>query len=246
MQTNPDKLAFWLFKDLNKAIYQYKMIQEGDKIAVAVSGGKDSLTLLKLLDLRRSKVQEKYEIVAIHLSGNAQGPTSYHQPLINWLNAQTFPSVFKKLDIPASESLPMNCHRCSWNRKKHIFYIAHQMGCNVVALGHHADDFAQTTLLNILFHGRLETISPISNYFGGDFRLIRPMCYIEEKQIKRFAKSSSFPSSPPECIRNKLSQRHSIRQFLETLNHQFPNTRQNLIRAGLSGIHINNERDSIS
>jgi len=236
MKSKSDKIALWLLKDLNKAIYQYNMIEDGDRVAVAVSGGKDSLSLLKLLDFRRTKAKENYEIIAIHINGDTQGPKLVpHPPLLNWLEKKGYSTISEYFKIPDTEETPLNCHRCSWNRKKQIFEIAHKMNCNVVAFAHNADDFAQTTLLNLVFHGRAETIQPVNVYFEGVFRVIRPLCYIAEKEIIKYSKASNFPEPPPECIRSKHSQRHFVGEFLKNTNRHFPYVRKNLVRAGLRG-----------
>lgn len=234
MQAKAEKTAYWLLKDLNKAIYQFKMIEDGDRIAVAVSGDKDSLTLLKLLDLRRASSKENYEIVAVHVSGDGNGPAcQIHAPLIEWFQSNGYAYAAEEFNIPENEKIPLNCHRCSWNRRKQIFEMARRENCNVVAYGHHADDLAQTTLMNLIFHGKAETMPPVSDYFGGIFRMIRPMAYLTEADIKRFAKLADFPEPPPNCPLSQDSQRQVAQQFINKAQKQFPDVRKNLLRAGL-------------
>ena len=234
MQEKAEKIAYWLLKDFNKAVYQFNMIEEGDRIAVAVSGGKDSLTLLELLKFRLASAKEKYEIVAVHVSGDANGPSCpIHPPLVDWLEANGYAFVVEEFKLPDGEKIPLNCHRCTWNRRKQIFEAARRENCNVVALGHHADDLAQTTLMNLIFHGKVETIAPTADYFGGVFRLIRPMCFLSETDIQRFAKEANFPDPPPLCPRSELSQRQTVQKFIRETQKQFPNTRYNLLQAGL-------------
>lgn len=234
MKGEIEKLAYWLLKDVNQANYDYEMIRDGDRVAVAVSGGKDSLTMLRLLDWRRSRVPEKYDIIAIHISGDSEGPIyPAHPPLTDWLESRGYTSVVEELNLSDSEPFPMNCQRCSWNRRKQLFEIAQREDCNVVALGHNADDLAQTTLMNLLFHGKVETMMPVSDYFSGVFKLIRPLSYLSESDISRFAKKAGFPASPPECVRSDISQRHAVKNFIRETQKKFPNIRQNLLRAGL-------------
>jgi tRNA(Ile)-lysidine synthase TilS/MesJ len=233
MQAKAKKTAYWLLKDLNKAVYQFNMIEEGDRIAVAVSGGKDSLTLLELLNFRLASAKENYEIVAVHVSGDANGPCPIHPPLEEWFESGGYPYVIEEFKLPANENIPLNCHRCAWNRRKQIFEVARRENCNVVALGHHADDLAQTTLMNLVFHGKVETMAPTADYFGGVFRLIRPMCFLSESDIQRFAKAIGFPEPPPLCPRSDQSQRHAVQKFIRDTQKQFPNTRHNILQAGL-------------
>lgn len=228
------KMAHWLIRDINKAIYQYDMIQNGERIAVGVSGGKDSLSLLKLLDIRIRSAPEKYELLAIHISGDTDGAiTPPFPPLVNWLEASGIEFKSAPLEITPSDTLPLTCQRCTRNRKRQIFQLAEKHGCNVIAFGHHADDLAQTTLMNLLFHARVETIPPASEYFEGKFRLIRPLYLIPEKKLSSFARANQFPINSHRCPREDLTQRQIAKDFLNGLEKDYPNIRLNLINAGL-------------
>jgi tRNA 2-thiocytidine biosynthesis protein TtcA len=237
MISDPDRLAYWLLKDLNKAIRDYQMIADGDRVAVAVSGGKDSLSLLRLLDVRRDSVPEGYTLVAIHVVGDANGPDlPRHEPLISWLDSSGYQYAVEPMHLPEGEALPMNCQRCTWNRRRTLFEVADRLKCNVVALGHHANDLAQTTLLNLLYHGRVETMSPASDYFEGRFRLVRPLCYLPEKNIRRFAEANNFPSPPPACPVGLDSRRQFVAELLKQAEAGCQDARVNLLRAGLKSI----------
>jgi tRNA(Ile)-lysidine synthase TilS/MesJ len=238
-QKRIDKLAYWMLKSVNKAVYEFEMISDGDRVAVAVSGGKDSLTLLKLLDKRRASAREKYSLSAIHLSGDGAGPLDLPNPkLIDWLDASGVPYITRPFFIPNGDTLPLNCHRCAWNRRKQLFEIANEMDCNVIALGHHADDLAETTLMNLLFHGRAETMPPVKHFFGGIFKVIRPMAYLPEKEITKFSRICGFPADDALCPLAYESQRQTARDFLTDLVRQHPDIRLNLLRAGLKGIGV--------
>jgi tRNA 2-thiocytidine biosynthesis protein TtcA len=230
------RLAYWLLKDLNKAIRDYGMIKDGDRIAVAVSGGKDSLSLLKLLDVRRRTVPEKYSLCAVHILGDGRGPESLpNLALTDWLVKHDYEYIVESMIIPESESLPMSCQRCTRNRRRTLFESAQRLGCNKVALGHHADDLAQTTLLNLIFGGRVETMTPISGYFEDRYHLVRPMCYLSEKAIRRFASVCDFPPPPPECPRSNNSQRQRVQELIQLAEPWCKDIRLNLLRAGLRG-----------
>lgn len=234
------RLAYWLLKDINKAIRDFEMIQDGDRIGVAVSGGKDSLSLLRLLDWRQKSVPQKYELAAVHIIGDARGPECpSHPPLIEWLEKSGYQFAIKPIIIPDDEVLPMNCQRCTWNRRHTLFQVFRELGCNVVAVGHHADDLAQTTLLNLLFGGRVETMSPRRDYFNGELRLIRPLCYTREKAIRRFARANpDFPPPPPECPISDDSRRQHAEKLIRGAEGWAKSARTNLLRAGLRGNEI--------
>jgi tRNA 2-thiocytidine biosynthesis protein TtcA len=230
------RLGYWLLKDINRAIREYGMIADGDRVAVAVSGGKDSLSLLRLLDLRRESAGARYKLAAIHVMGDARGAeTPPHPPLLAWLAASGYEVAIERPALAEGEALPLGCQRCTWNRRRALFQAARRLGCNVVAFGHHADDLAQTTLLNLLFHGRAETMAPRREYFGGLLRLVRPLCFSAEKDVRRFARASEFPPPPPACPRSEHSQRELARGLLRLAETGSRAARTNLLRAGLRG-----------
>jgi tRNA 2-thiocytidine biosynthesis protein TtcA len=226
--------GYFLLKDVNKAIREYDMIREGDRVAVAVSGGKDSLSLLELLRLRQARVQAKYELAAVHVRGDTRGPECPEHPaLADWLQDHGFRYTLERLELPPGEPLPLSCQRCAWNRRKTIFRAADRLECNVVAFAHHADDLAQTTLLNLFYGGRLETMAPAADYFDGHFRLIRPLAFIGEKELRYFARACDFPPPPPECPQAHNSHRALAARVLELFRHDAHRVRMNLVRAAL-------------
>ena len=230
------RVAHYLLRDINRAVRDFNMIREGDRIAVAVSGGKDSLALLRLLQMRRSFSPTRYELAAIHVRGNATGVTDAHPPLEAWLQAEGVPYRIVELGVEAGETLPLDCQRCAWLRRKAVFFAAKELGCRVVAYAHHADDVAQTTLLNLLYGGSVATLAPCAAYFGGHFRLIRPLVYVPEKGLARLARVAGFPPAPSDCPRKEQTARRTIARMLELLGRDYvTQARPNLIRAGLGG-----------
>ena len=240
MPADPARLAYWLFKDINKAIRDFEMIQDGDRIGVALSGGKDSLSLLRLLDWRRKSVHQRYELAAVHIIGDARGPDCpSHPPLLTWLEKSGHPFAIEPVIIPEDEALPMNCQRCTHNRRRTLFQGFREMDCNVAAFGHHADDLAQTTLLNLLYGGRVETMAPRRDYFDGQLRLIRPLAYTRASAIRRFARANpDFPLPPPACPLSDDTRRRHAEELIQQAEGWAKNTRVNLLRAGLRGNQI--------
>ena len=234
MTADAGRLAYWLNKKVNQAIYDFAMIAGGDRVAVGVSGGEDSLTLLRLLDLRRRAAPEQYEIVAIHVSCDTRGAeTMLHEPLRDWLAASGLEHRIERVSLPEDEQVPLSCQRCAWHRRRTLFQAAHEAGCGVVALGHHADDLAETALANILFHGRPESMLPKRDYFSHKLTLVRPLCLLTKKEIDRFARASRFPPPPPPCPRGEESLRALSRQILGQIPAQMiDQVRANLLRLG--------------
>jgi tRNA 2-thiocytidine biosynthesis protein TtcA len=229
------RVVHFLLRDVNRAIRDYDMIRDGDRIAVAVSGGHDSLALLRLLQVRRDTCATRYELAAVHVLGDASGVTSRHKPLEAWLCDAGIPTRIVEPLIGEGESLPLDCQRCTWLRRKAVFFAAEELGCRVVAYAHHADDVAQTTLLNLLYGGSVATLVPNAEYFGGRFRLIRPLVYVPRKALARLARAASFPSAPPACPRSGRTARDRIAQMLELLGRDYvTQARPNLVHAGLA------------
>ncbi len=203
-QRAPDlsRAAHFLLRDVNRAIREFDMIRAGDRIAVAVSGGKDSLTLLRLLDIRRAYDPTPYEIAAIHVRGDETGITAPHAPLEAWLREQDVRFEIVEPALGDRDAPPLTCQRCTWLRRKALFQTAEALGCNVVAYAHHADDAAQTTLLNLLYGGHAVTLAPHADYFGGHFPADPPIDLRPGTRAGAFRPRRRLPPAParlPAC-----------------------------------------------
>ncbi len=226
-----DKQARYLLRKLGKAVRENDMIRESDRILVGVSGGKDSLSLLDLLVryLRMSPV--KYTIVAGHVRGDAIGVTKpAPENLVEWVSSLGLALHERDIALPEDEPIPMGCDRCAWNRRKTLFEMAEELNCNVLALGHNLDDFAETALLNLLQNGKLETMALTSDYFG-KFRLIRPLALIQAQNIARFARVSELPVAQSACPLATTSARNRARDIIRQLAPEFKHVRENLAKA---------------
>ncbi len=228
---DPDKIAPYLLKPVNRAVREFDLIEDGDRIAVGLSGGKDSRTLLELLR-RGVDIVGNYEVVAVHVTGNAVGLPDLRPVLIPWLQDLGAEYEIVPLEVPEEEPLPMGCFRCAWNRRKALFFAADRLGCNKIAFGHHADDAAVTTLMSLMYKGQLETMEPRLTFFGGRFVVIRPLIYVTELEIKRYARARGWTFSPDvECDRSEETRRVKVERFLRTLGKQeYEQVRTNLWR----------------
>lgn len=232
-----DRQTRVLIRKMHEAFRQYPMLRDGDKIAVAVSGGYDSLSLLHLLQIRMPIVPEHYALVAIHIQGDSLGPAGQpaHQPLIDWLAASGVEYVVEPMKLAEGEKLPMGCYRCTWNRRSTLFQVANRLGCNKIAFGHNFDDMVQTALMNLFYQGSLTTMYPYASYFGGMFSLIRPLMYITKRELEDFARANGFPDPPPQCPNSGKTQRKEMADLLlsiEGKNRQ--NISRNIFRASMS------------
>lgn len=227
---DPDRIARFLLKPFARACKEFGLLEEGDRVAVAVSGGKDSRTLLDLLLRYRERVPFSYELVALHVVGVRVGFPDLTGTLEPWFRELGVAYRFVELELPPEEPLPLNCFRCSWNRRKALFLAADELGCNKLALGHHADDAAVTALLNLLFAGRLETLGPKVAFFGGRITVIRPLIHIPAKDLAYYARAAGFPPPPPCPYRSDLN-RQRIEAFLRSLGPHQDRVRANIWRA---------------
>jgi len=232
--TSPKRLAHYLLRKVNKACRVYNLLADGDRIVVAVSGGKDSNTLLDLLHRRRGV--EHYHLVAVHVllaSEECQAPVDPAE-LERWLKGLGVEYTFVPLE-PASgrprREKQSPCFHCAWRRRKALFLAAQRLGCNKVALGHNADDVAQTTLLNLVYHGRLETMAARVGLFGGEITVIRPLYLVPEKEIVRYVQAGGVPVLAGPCPVAANSRRAEMARVLRVLEQQNPRVKVALLRA---------------
>jgi tRNA 2-thiocytidine biosynthesis protein TtcA len=207
------------------------MIADGDRVAVAVSGGKDSRSLLHLLRARQRTVPEKYHLTALHVEADIPGYPDLRSRLEPWFRELRVDHAFVPLELSPDEPLPLDCFRCSWNRRKALFLKAHDLDCNKLAFGHHADDVLQTTLLNLFYSGRLETMAPNVEFFDGQVTVIRPLIYLEERRLDQLAKSLVYPRDEATCPLNRTSKRAWIKEWLRHAGPDYGQIRANLWRA---------------
>jgi tRNA 2-thiocytidine biosynthesis protein TtcA len=219
----------YVLKDVTRAIGEFEMIEHGDRVAVAVSGGKDSLAMLDLLLRHRRKVPYDYDLLVLHVVGVAAGLPDARGPLEPWLQRQEVPYRFIPLELSRDEPLPLDCFRCSWNRRKTLFKAAADADCNRIAFGHHADDAAATTLLNVMFSARLETLLPRVEFFDGLITLLRPLIYVSEADLARCARLLEAPEVP-RCPRAETSQRAQVQRLINQFGRSRGQIRVNLWR----------------
>ncbi|HDQ71535.1 MAG TPA: hypothetical protein ENN19_05490 [Chloroflexi bacterium] len=230
MASDAERIAYFLLKNVTRAIGEFNLINAGDRIAVAVSGGKDSRAMLELLLLHRRKAVYHYELLALHVVGTAAGFPDLRRELVPWFEGLGVDYHFVPLELPPEETLPLDCFRCSWNRRKALFTHAADLGCRKLALGHHADDAAATALMNLMFNGQIETMAPHVEFFDKAMTLIRPLIYLPRKDLARYAQAAGYPDDPP-CPQGLTSKREQIQNLLQQFGRDQKQIRANLWRA---------------
>lgn len=211
---------------VRKAIRDYSLINDGDKILIGLSGGKDSLALVDLLG-RRSKVfSPRFQIIVAHIVMKNIPYSSDLEYLKSCAAEHDIPFILHETEFDASRKSP--CFLCSWTRRKALFDIAKREGCNKIALGHHQDDILETLLMNITFQGAFGTMPPKLKMSKFDMEIIRPMCLVEEKELLRIAEWKGYRKQIKNCPYESGSSRKDMKAVLASLESLNPEARYSL------------------
>jgi len=221
-----------LLSRLRRAVVDFDLIQAGDKIAVGLSGGKDSITLLYLLNAYKRFSPQPFELIAITLDPGAGADFSEMIRICKELNVPyyLFKTKIKEIvfDI-RNESNP--CSLCANLRRGSLNDHAKKLGCNKVALGHHKNDAIETLLMSMFYEGRINTFSPDTYLSRTDLHIIRPMIYIDEQNIKTFIKNSNIPIVENPCPANGFTKREYMKELTYSLEKDIPGLKNNLLNS---------------
>lgn len=218
---------------MRKAIEEYHMIEEGDKIAVCLSGGKDSITLLHAFKALQRFYPKKFELIAISVNpGFEFFDTDFLQKICNNIQIPLFIENSNAKEIVFDIRKEKNpCSLCANLRRGVINSIAIREGCNKIALGHNQDDVLETFLLNLFYTGNISTFSPVSYMDRSKITLIRPLLYTPEKEIRKFIRKNNFEVMPKVCPMDGISKREDMKQLILSLTKDIPMIRANLFGA---------------
>ncbi len=224
-----------LLGQLRKAVDDYDMIDEGDRILVAVSGGKDSVMLLVLLAKLREFYPKKFDILGVTLDSHADGSSGDYSPIHELANRYNFEYRVVPTNIAdvvfniRKESSP--CSLCARMRRGILHDIAVAEGCKKVALGHHADDAMHTLVMNLFYEGRIGCFSPKTYLSRKDLYVIRPLVYSPERNIINTVKKYSLPVVKSTCPVDKITSRARTRAYLDELERSLPGVKKRIYGA---------------
>jgi tRNA(Ile)-lysidine synthase TilS/MesJ len=232
------KLNERLWKTFNKALGQYQLIDEDDKILVGLSGGKDSLCLLEFL-ARRSKIRvPHFNIEALHVrmeNVHYETDTSYLQQFCDNLGVplHIVTTSFDSSLSPIHSSLRKKpaCFLCSWQRRKQLFNVAQELGCTKIALGHHQDDIIQTALMNLTFQGQFSTMPAKLKMKKMPLTIIRPLCLCQEADILQYAEQQHYAKQIAQCPYEKATNRTAAQQLFQQMQQLNKEARYSLWHA---------------
>jgi len=230
-----DRIERELSRAVGRCIADFDLIEPGDRIMVCLSGGKDSYTMLDLLERARRRAPIDFELLAVHLD---QGQPNYDgAPLVDWLEESsfdyriltedTYSIVTDKIDEGATY-----CALCSRLRRGIIYNAAQELGCTKIALGHHRDDALETLLLNLMFTGSLKSMPARLQSDDGRNVVIRPLIYCAESKIARYAELRAYPILPCDlCGSQDGLKRQQVKRLLGELEGLAPNARRSMLAA---------------
>lgn len=225
-----------LLGSLRRAIEDYNMINDGDRIAVGISGGKDSIALLTILNAYKRFSPQKFELVAINIDMGFEDTNKQEvQNCIDYCEKLGVPLIIEKTDIAKvifsdrNEKSP--CSLCSKLRRGALNTIAIKNKCNKLALGHHSDDVLETFLLSLLYEGRLSSFSPVAYMDRTDITLIRPFIYAEEKYLSGLVRRYDLPIIHNPCPRDKHTKRQDMKELAVRLEKEIKGSKDRMLSA---------------
>ncbi len=220
-----------------QAVDHYNMIEDNDKIAIGISGGKDSLALLYALAQMKRFYPKKYELVALTVDTGVGGMDfSKVEKLCEELDVPYYIIHTQIYDIVFNERKEPNpCSLCSKMRKGTLNDKALELGCNKIAYAHHKDDLVETFLMSFMFEGRLHTFSPVTKLDKTGLSVIRPLIYINEKNIIGFKNRYNLPVVKNNCAADGHTCREDMKELLKSLNKSYPGVRDRMFTAITNG-----------
>ena len=221
-----------LLRKVGEAIDRFKMVRDGDRVAVALSGGKDSATLLEALLLLAKRAPIEFTVCAFTVEqGKFLRPIEplgeyLKQRGVSWTYFRDAPSLKLLEDQPEH-----GCDLCSRYRRRAVYEVVHELGANVIAFGHTADDFCEALLRNTMFTGKLSALPPVTMSRAREYRLIRPLVYVTEDLTRGYAEACGAPLIPCGCSQKTGTVRRALRDLFAGLEVEYPHLKETILSA---------------
>lgn len=221
-------INYFITKKTGKAIHDYRMIKDKDRILIGVSG-QDSMALASILRARLKYLPIKYSLEAVHIEMDRRNTAV----IKNFLKKIGIRCHVIKIDFEKDKKFlnKTACFWCSWKRREAIFKMGQRLGCNKIAFAHHLDDILETLLLNMFYQGEISTMHPMLKMFKGKFHIIRPFSYIEKAHVKKYAGLNNIPKLPYVCPYGKTTTRPLMRNIIATVKKTCPKIKRNLFKS---------------
>ena len=216
---------------VGKAIADYQLIENNDKILVAISGGKDSMALLDILNNRKKALPITFELKAVHIQLTDvpyHTDEKYLQEFCNQRNIE-FELITDDTSIIQEGKQP--CFYCAWNRRKLLFEYAVKNRYKKVAFGHHRDDMIETLFINMIYHGELSSFPVKIDMFDGKLDIIRPLIYTSNAELKRYVQLINYKALPYDCPFAEFNQREKFGKLISDFHQLHPKASQNIFQA---------------
>ncbi|PKL17138.1 MAG: tRNA 2-thiocytidine(32) synthetase TtcA [Spirochaetae bacterium HGW-Spirochaetae-5] len=237
MKNSAEQYFLKIEKSVGRAINAYSLIKENDRVAVALSGGKDSLVMLETLANRRRRLPVNYDVIAVHVHVRNIGyetDLDFIKNFCDTLNVGLY-VIETEADLERDKNKSI-CFICSWLRRKELFDFVKKEKCNKLAFGHHRDDAIETLLMNMISNSSISSMPPSLPMFGGEFDLIRPLILLGEDEIREYAVLKKYPPQVKLCPHGDDTRRGDAKRLLVEMEKIDKNARQNIFSA-MSNIH---------
>lgn len=215
-QIAEERLRARLTRRFHQACADYRLIADGDHILIGLSGGKDSLALTELLGRRAKIYKPHFTVTALHVRVKERDYQTDLSYLEEFCREAGVPLIVRDTEINDEKSARKTnpCFLCSWYRRKVLFNTAQELGCNKIAFGHHRDDLIETLLMNLVYQGTFATMPPLLRMDKMPLQIIRPLCLIDEADLKEYAAMRGYRKQTRLCPFEHVSSREKVKDLL--------------------------------
>lgn len=230
-QRKKDRLSKRIYNKTGQTILEQDLLEEGDRLLVGLSGGKDSFILLESLANRKKAFPFHFEMFAVHVSIHKAGYQVDLSYLKKFCEKLDIPLIHKTLDIELENQTKSPCFLCSWNRRKAIFDLSKELNCQKIAFGHHRDDALETFLMNMLYHGSISSMPYKLKMFEGRVHLIRPLLDLWNEELLEYSVLSNYKLEDKKCKFDNQTKRIFSHKILKDLHDHYPVSKQNIFNS---------------